>query len=144
MRDGTEIMCSHLPCMPKDITPAGRPGEAATLLNWNADGLIPVIAQSHDSGEILMFAHANREALALSLSTGKATYFSRSRGGLWVKGETSGYSQRVVEIRADCDGDCLMYRVDAPGPACHQLRRSCFSNRIDPDGSVQCDRPVIA
>ena len=129
--------------MPKDIAPSGRPGEVADLLHWDANGLIPVIAQLHDSGEILMFAHATREALALTVSTGTATYFSRSRGGLWVKGETSGYKHRVLEVRADCDGDCVLYRVDAPGPACHQLRRSCFSNRIDQDGSVNCDKPVI-
>ena len=129
--------------MPKDISPAGKPDEVAALLNWNADGLIAVIAQAHDTGEVLMFAYANREALALTLTTGTATYFSRSRGGLWVKGETSGYKQRIVEVRADCDGDCVLYRVDAPGPACHQLRRSCFSNRIDGDGSVHCDKPVI-
>jgi phosphoribosyl-AMP cyclohydrolase len=129
--------------MPKDISPTGTAGEVATLLNWTADGLIPVIAQAHDTGEVLMFAYANREALALTLKTGTATYFSRSRGGLWVKGETSGYKQKVIEVRADCDGDCVLYRVDAPGPACHQLRRSCFSNRIDGDGSVHCDKPVI-
>lgn len=129
--------------MPKDISPAGKAGEVAALLNWNADGLIAVIAQAHDTGEVLMFAYANREALALTLTTGTATYFSRSRGGLWVKGETSGYKQKIIEVRADCDGDCVLYRVDAPGPACHQLRRSCFSNRIDADGSVHCDQPVI-
>jgi phosphoribosyl-AMP cyclohydrolase len=129
--------------MPKDISPTGKPGEVASLLNWNADGLIAVIAQANDTGEVLMFAYANREALALTLTTGTATYFSRSRGGLWVKGETSGYKQKIIEVRADCDGDCVLYRVDAPGPACHQLRRSCFSNRIDADGSVHCDQPVI-
>ena len=129
--------------MPKDISPSGSPGEVATLLNWTADGLIPVIAQAHDTGEVLMFAYATREALSQTLRTGIATYFSRSRGGLWVKGETSGYKQTIVEVRADCDGDCVLYRVEAPGPACHQLRRSCFSNRIDSNGSVHCDKPVI-
>ena len=130
--------------MPKDISPSGSPGEVATLLNWTADGLIPVIAQAHDTGEVLMFAYATREALSQTLRTGIATYFSRSRGGIWVKGETSGYKQTIVEVRADCDGDCVLYRVDAPGPACHQLRRSCFSNRIANDGSVHCDKPIIA
>src|SRR5258708_34738639 len=127
--------------MPKDIVPLERPDEAFALLAWDANGLVPVVAQQHDSGEILMVAYANREALRQTLATGIATYFSRSRGGLWVKGETSGYRQQVVEVRADCDGDCLLYRVDAPGPACHQLRRSCFSNRIDHDRSVHCDKP---
>jgi phosphoribosyl-AMP cyclohydrolase len=129
--------------MPKDIAPTGIAGEAATELRWNVDGLITVVAQDHHTGEVLMVAYATREALAQTLRTGIATYFSRSRGGLWVKGETSGYHQKIVEVRADCDGDCLLYRVDAPGPACHQLRRSCFSNRIDSDGSMHCDRPVI-
>ena len=130
--------------MPTDISPTGTPGEVERLLRWTADGLIPVIAQQFDTGEVLMFAWASREALGKTLASGKATYFSRSRGGLWTKGETSGYVQTVREVRADCDGDCLLYVVDAPGPACHQLRRSCFSNRIDGDGSVRCDKPVIA
>ncbi len=129
--------------MPKDIAPAGQPGELEQLITWNDQGLVPVIAQAHDTGEILMFAWANREALHQTVSTRHATYFSRSRGGLWVKGETSGYTQQVKEVRLDCDGDCVLYLVDAPGPACHQLRRSCFSNRVDPDGSVHCDRPVM-
>lgn len=90
-----------------------------------------------------MLAWANREALTHTLSTGHATYWSRSRGKLWVKGEESGHLQRIIEVRTDCDGDSLLYRVDSPGPACHQLRRSCFANRIDPDGSVHCDLPVI-
>lgn len=130
--------------MPHDIAPAGTPGEVESLLRWDASGLVPVIAQQHGTGEVLMFAYATREALAKTLATGKATYYSRSRGGLWTKGETSGYVQAVREVRTDCDGDCLLYVVDAPGPACHQLRRSCFSNRIDGDGSVTCDKPVIA
>lgn len=129
--------------MPADIAPAGRPGEAPDLVRWGPDGLAPVIVQSHDGGEILMFAHADRDALLRTLATAEATFFSRSRNAQWVKGATSGHRQRVVEVRTDCDGDVLLYRVDAPGPACHQLRRSCFSNRIDPDGSVHCDRPVI-
>ncbi|MDA3962033.1 MAG: phosphoribosyl-AMP cyclohydrolase [Planctomycetota bacterium] len=130
--------------MPKDIAPTGSAAEVWRLLTWNEAGLIPVVAQAHDTGEVLMVAYANREALEQTLSTGTATYYSRSRRALWVKGETSGYLQRILEVRADCDGDCLLYLVDAPGPACHQLRRSCFSNRIDGDGSVHCDRDVIA
>lgn len=129
--------------MPDDIAPTGRPDELWSLLRWDATGLIPVVVQAHDTGEVLMFAWANREALTRTLGSGLATFYSRSRKGLWTKGETSGHKQRVLEIRADCDGDCLLYRVDAPGPACHQLRRSCFSNRIDGDGSVHCDKPVI-
>ena len=129
--------------MAHDITPSGQAGEVANLLRWNEAGLVPVIAQQYDTGEVLMFAWATRAALAQTLATKKATYFSRSRGGLWVKGETSGFVQQVRDVRVDCDGDCLLYVVDAPGPACHQLRRSCFSNRVDGDGSVHCDKPVI-
>jgi len=126
-----------------DIIPRGVPAEIATLLRWDAAGLVPVVVQDHVAGEVLMFAWANREALALTLASGYATFFSRSRKGLWVKGETSGHRQTVVEVRTDCDGDVLLYRVEATGPACHQLRRSCFSNRVDRDGSVHCDRPVV-
>ncbi|MBA3686463.1 MAG: phosphoribosyl-AMP cyclohydrolase [Planctomycetes bacterium] len=129
--------------MPADITARGLPGEAADLIRWGSDGLVPVIVQSQDGGEVLMFAHADRAALARTLATREATFFSRSRNAQWVKGESSGHRQHVVEVRTDCDGDVLLYRVDAPGPACHQLRRSCFSNRIDADGSVHCDRPII-
>jgi len=130
--------------MAGDIAPTGVAGEVAALLKWNDQGLVTVVTQAHDTGEVLMVAWADRAALAATLAAGEATYFSRSRGKLWVKGETSGFRQRIVEVRADCDGDCLLYRVDAPGPACHQLRRSCFSQRIDRDGSVHVDRPVIA
>jgi phosphoribosyl-AMP cyclohydrolase len=130
--------------MAHDIVPTGIPGEAESLIRWNDQGLVPVVVQQHDTGEVLMFAWADREALRRTLMTHAGTYFSRSRGGLWVKGETSGFRQTVREVRIDCDGDCLLYRVDAPGAACHQLRRSCFSSRIDGDGSVHCDRPVIA
>ncbi len=130
--------------MAKDIAPRGIAGEAPDLLRWNADGLITVVVQQHDTGEVLMVAHADRAALAATLATRRATFFSRSRNAPWVKGETSGHVQTVIEVRADCDGDVLLYRVDAPGPACHQLRRSCFANRIDADGGVHCDKPVIA
>jgi phosphoribosyl-AMP cyclohydrolase len=130
--------------MPADITPAQRSGEVDALLHWDEDGLVTVVAQAADTHEVLMVAYANRAALAQTLASGQATYFSRSRQALWVKGETSGYRQRVIEVRSDCDGDCLLYVVDAPGPACHQLRRSCFSHRIDRDGSVHTDKPVIA
>lgn len=129
--------------MPADIVPTGTPDEVIRLVRWNEAGLAPVITQEAATGEVLMFAWADAQALRATLATGKATYFSRSRGGQWVKGETSGYVQTVHEVRLDCDGDCILYRVEAPGPACHQLRRSCFSNRVDGDGSVHCDRPVI-
>jgi phosphoribosyl-AMP cyclohydrolase len=130
--------------MPADITPTGRPDEVLDLVHWNEQGLAVVVAQQHDTNEVLMVAWANREALSRTLATGWATYYTRSRRRLWTKGEESGFKQRIVEIRLDCDGDCILYRVDAPGPACHQLRRSCFSHRVASDGSVATDKPVIA
>ncbi len=126
-----------------DITPAGSPGEIDRLLQWNEQGLVTAVAQDRSTGDVLMVAWANREALARTLVSGKATYYSRSRRKLWTKGEESGYVQTVFEVRTDCDGDALLYLVEAPGPACHQLRRSCFSHRVDRDGSVHTDRPVI-
>jgi phosphoribosyl-AMP cyclohydrolase len=130
--------------MASDISPAGSPGEFLDIVRFNSDGLVPVIAQQHDTGEVLMVAWANRQALEQTRTTGTATYYSRSRGVLWVKGESSGYTQRLIEMRLDCDGDTVFYAVDAPGPACHQLRRSCFSHRVDADGSVHTDQPKIA
>ena len=127
-----------------DIAPSGTSGEVDRLVQWNEQGLVTAIAQDKASGDVLMVAWANREALAKTLATGKATYWSRSRKKLWTKGEESGYLQSVLEVRTDCDGDALLYLVEAPGPACHQLRRSCFSHRVDRDGSVHTDRPVIA
>lgn len=127
-----------------DIVPTGTPAELLKLIRWNDQGLVAVIAQHRSTGEVLMFAWANAEAVSRTLATRKATYFSRSRGGLWVKGETSGFVQQILEVRIDCDGDCLLYVVDAPGAACHQLRRSCFSHRVEADGSVHTDKPVIA
>ncbi|MGH7510106.1 MAG: bifunctional phosphoribosyl-AMP cyclohydrolase/phosphoribosyl-ATP diphosphatase HisIE [Gemmatimonadales bacterium] len=96
-------------------------------VRFGADGLVPVVAQESRSGDILMVAFANRQALERTLSTGLAHYFSRSRGTLWQKGETSGHVQRIVEVRLDCDGDALLYRVEQTGPACHTGTRTCFS-----------------
>ena len=93
-------------------------------LRYDANGLIPCIAQDHASGEVLMFAWMNAQSLALTLASGKMTYWSRSRAALWSKGETSGHVQRLVELRIDCDRDCLLARVDQTGPACHTNRRS--------------------
>lgn len=99
-------------------------------LKFNEQGLIPAIAQDHSSGEILMQAWMNRESLELTLQTGFATYFSRSRKALWKKGETSGHLQEVVEIIADCDFDCLLLKVKQQGPACHTGKKNCFFNKI--------------
>ncbi|MCL7941730.1 phosphoribosyl-AMP cyclohydrolase [Halomonas sp. ATCH28] len=97
---------------------------------WNADGLIAAIAQQHDSGEVLMLAWMNRDALLETLTTGRVCYWSRSRQTLWRKGESSGHRQRLVEARLDCDGDALLLRVEQQGPACHTGRPNCFYNAI--------------
>jgi phosphoribosyl-AMP cyclohydrolase len=95
-------------------------------------GLIPAIAQDHESGEILMLAYMNHEAFEATLATGTATYYSRSRQKLWIKGETSGNVQRVKEIRVDCDDDTLVLKVEQiGGAACHTGHRSCFHKKID-------------
>ncbi|MDI6894127.1 MAG: bifunctional phosphoribosyl-AMP cyclohydrolase/phosphoribosyl-ATP diphosphatase HisIE [Bacillota bacterium] len=107
---------------------------AMSGLQFGTDGLVPVIAQDASTGEVLMLASANREALARTLSEGRAWYFSRSRGKLWCKGETSGNTQQVVEVRCDCDGDAVLYRVRPRGPACHTGRRSCFHRSLFPAG----------
>jgi phosphoribosyl-ATP pyrophosphohydrolase/phosphoribosyl-AMP cyclohydrolase len=98
-----------------------------SAVRFGPDGLVPVVAQEQRSGDVLMVAYADREALARTLSTGLAHYFSRSRKTLWRKGETSGHEQRVAEIRLDCDGDTVLYRVEQTGPACHTGARTCFS-----------------
>jgi phosphoribosyl-ATP pyrophosphohydrolase/phosphoribosyl-AMP cyclohydrolase len=98
-----------------------------SAVRFGADGLIPVVAQEQRSGDVLMLAYADREALERTAATGLAHYFSRSRGALWQKGATSGHLQRVAEIRLDCDGDAILYRVEQAGPACHTGSRTCFS-----------------
>ncbi len=107
--------------------------EVLAAIPWNADGLITAIAQQHDSGEVLMLAWMNREALLETLTTGRVCYWSRSRQTLWRKGESSGHRQRLVEARLDCDGDAVLLRVDQQGPACHTGRPNCFYNAIRDD-----------
>ena len=99
-------------------------------MRFGADGLVPVVAQERRSGDVLMVAYADREALERTLATGLAHYYSRSRGALWRKGETSGHEQTVAEIRLDCDGDTVLYRVEQTGPACHTGARTCFSSAV--------------
>lgn len=99
-------------------------------VSFNADGLVPVIAQSAATGEVLMLAWMNLEALELTLSTGHITYWSRSRKQLWRKGETSGHTQRLVEAFVDCDGDTLLLKVDQMGPACHTGAPNCFFRKL--------------
>lgn len=103
-------------------------------LRFDAAGLIPAIAQDHRTGEVLMVAWMNAESLALTLKGGRVVYWSRSRGELWRKGDTSGHVQHLVEMRVDCDRDCLLLRVEQAGPACHTGRRSCFFTRVEADG----------
>ena len=104
--------------------------ELAERLKRNADGLVCAVAQQRGTGEVLMVAWMNDEALELTLSTRRATYFSRSRNKIWVKGETSGHTQQVHEVRLDCDGDTILLIVDQTGPACHTGTRTCFDTDV--------------
>ena len=107
--------------------------ESAVLreLRFDDRGLVAAIAQQHDSGEVLMLAWMNREAIKETLATGRVTYFSRSRQALWRKGETSGHVQRVVEMRTDCDQDAIWICVEQSGGACHTGRHSCFYRKVE-------------
>ena len=111
-------------------------------LKYDGNGLIPVIAQDHATLEVLMFAWMNPEAVARTLATGSVTYWSRSRAAFWVKGETSGHVQRLVEMRLDCDRDCLLVLVDQTGPACHTNRQSCFYTALRDGAEVQIMEPL--
>ena len=101
-----------------------------STLSYNEAGLVPAIAQDATSGEVLMLAWMNAEAVARTLETGRVTYWSRSRQAFWVKGETSGHAQKLVELRVDCDRDALLVLVEQAGPACHTNRRSCFYTAV--------------
>jgi phosphoribosyl-AMP cyclohydrolase / phosphoribosyl-ATP pyrophosphohydrolase len=102
-----------------------------SAVRFGADGLVPVVTQESRSGDVLMLAYANQDALERTLVTGLAHYFSRSRGALWQKGESSTHVQRVVEVRLDCDGDAVLYRVEQSGPACHTGFHTCFSTVLN-------------
>jgi phosphoribosyl-ATP pyrophosphohydrolase/phosphoribosyl-AMP cyclohydrolase len=106
---------------------------------FDTEGLVPVIAQDAGTGTVRMFAWANREALAQTLATGAAHFWSRSRKALWRKGESSGHTLAVREVRIDCDGDVVLYRVDAEGPSCHTGATSCFFRRVGADGALASD-----
>ena len=97
---------------------------------FNADGLVPVVAQSAASGEVLMLAWMNRQTLEETLATGRVTYWSRSRQAVWRKGETSGNTQRLIEASIDCDGDTILVKVDQTGPACHTGAPACFFRKL--------------
>lgn len=111
-------------------------------LKFDAAGLIPAIAQDHASGEVLMFAWMNAASIAKTLETGRVTYWSRSRAEFWEKGLTSGHVQRLVEMRIDCDRDCLLLLVDQSGPACHTNRRSCFYTAVRDGAEVEILKPL--
>lgn len=112
-------------------------------LKYDANGLIPCIAQDHATGEVLMMAWMNADAVARTVATGRVTYWSRSRGAFWVKGETSGHVQRLVELRVDCDRDALLALVEQEGPACHTNRRSCFYTALRDGGEVVLTEPMV-
>jgi phosphoribosyl-AMP cyclohydrolase len=112
-------------------------------VNWNSDGLVPVIAQDATSGRILMQAWANRDALQIAIKEGRAVYWSRSRNALWRKGEESGNVQKLVDVYLDCDNDTLCYKVEQIGGiACHTGRESCFFRKLS-DGNWEDSDPII-
>lgn len=111
-------------------------------LTYDANGLIPAIAQDALSGDVLMMAWMNAESIARTLETGRVTYWSRSRKSFWVKGETSGHVQVLREMRVDCDRDCLLVLVEQEGPACHTNRRSCFYTAIRDGDEVEILKPM--
>lgn len=128
--------------MMRNPTDAG----AASFLeavSFDADGLVPAIAQQHDTGEILMVAWMNRDAIAETIATRRVCYWSRSRRRLWRKGESSGQTQRLVDLRVDCDGDTILVLVDQTGVACHTGRRNCFFRALRSDGLEVIAEPQI-
>lgn len=123
-------------------TPIAREALIAAI-RFDAHGLVPAIAQDRTSGEVLMLAWMNRDAVAETLATGRVCYWSRSRSSLWRKGETSGHVQQLVDLRLDCDGDAVLLLVEQTGPACHTGRRSCFFTAIRNDELREISRPMI-
>jgi phosphoribosyl-AMP cyclohydrolase len=116
--------------------------DALSMLRFDEQGLVAAIAQQHDSGEVLMLAWMNEEAVRATLATGEVHYWSRSRGRLWHKGESSGQVQRLVDLRVDCDGDAVLLLVEQTGVACHTGRRSCFFRAVRADGVAETE-PVL-
>ena len=129
MSADTDTTADKLPAdIPTDI-PTDIPG--FETVRFNADGLVPAIAQQYDTGEVLMMAWMNADTLAETIRTGRACYWSRSRQAFWRKGDTSGHIQQVREVRLDCDGDTILLIIDQTGAACHNGTRSCFQTRLD-------------
>lgn len=134
---------------PASLPPSGyqRPSDKTIdalidILSFNQDGLVAALAQEVDTGEMLMMAWMNEEALRETLTTGRVCYWSRSRGKLWRKGETSGHIQQLVELRADCDGDALLMFIHQTGAACHTNRPSCFYRAVRDDAIVETAEPI--
>ncbi|WP_299298682.1 phosphoribosyl-AMP cyclohydrolase [uncultured Tateyamaria sp.] len=118
------------------------PFDPATL-RYDANGLIPAIAQDDENGDVLMMAWMNAEAVARTLDTKRVTYWSRSRQSFWIKGETSGHVQELVSMRVDCDRDCLLLRIRQTGPACHTGRRTCFYTDVTDGPEVELMAPEV-
>ena len=117
-------------------------GFDVTTLKFDANGLIPAIAQD-EAGEVLMMAWMNAEAVTRTIETGRVTYWSRSRQSFWIKGESSGHVQELVDLRVDCDRDCLLMVVRQTGPACHTNRRSCFYTAVRDGEEVELMAPMV-
>ena len=117
---------------------------ALDRIRFGPDGLVAAIAQQHDTGEVLMLAWMNRDAVVETLATRRVCYFSRSRNALWRKGETSGQVQHLRELRVDCDGDTLLLLVDQEGVACHTGRRSCFYRAARDENLVEIAEPLVS
>lgn len=120
----------------------GNPMFDPSRLKYDQNGLIPAIAQDAATGEVLMMAWMNADAVTRTLDTGRVTYWSRSRQSFWIKGESSGHLQELVELRVDCDADCLLVLVNQTGPACHTNRRSCFYTAIRNGEEVEILQPM--
>ena len=118
--------------------------KALAEIKFDADGLVPAIAQQHDTGEILMVAWMNRDAVRVTLEEGRVCYWSRSRGRLWRKGETSNQVQTLKEFRLDCDGDTVLLLVDQEGVACHTGRHNCFFRAWRDGGWVEIAQPLVS
>ncbi len=113
-----------------------------STLKFNEAGLIPAIAQDEATGEVLMMAWMNAQSIEQTLETGRVTYWSRSRQAFWIKGESSGHLQALVDFRVDCDRDCLLVVVNQTGPACHTNRRSCFYTAVRNETEVELMKPM--
>ena len=123
---------------------AARADAVVAAIRFDSSGLVPAIAQQHDTGEVLMMAWMNAEAVRETLATGRVCYFSRSRGALWRKGETSGQTQHLQELRLDCDGDTLLLLVRQDGVACHTGRRNCFFRAVRGGTLVEIAAPEVS